>query len=499
MAGILLMLATILRSKTVLRTVRLPPGPRGLPWIGQALQMPMFHIQLYYTRLYKIYGDIYTLTALGHKIIVLNTYEIAFEVFGRHGAINCNRPPNPFMTRFLGLDKVIVLMNTNKDWKEGRRLYQTVYGKESSRTHYSKDITFHARNYILDGLERAQDQDCGLLDIAVHKMALQSTYGLSLKDDDPILLNALEATEVASASIVPGKHIVNLLPSLQHLPDWVPFQNWRTEARMSRKVLDPLSEMPWRRFLANNAEGATNESFAQRILSEQTSDNAHLLQTLAATNLMAGAEATVGVCRIFILALLLHPEVQRKAQEEIDRVVGRDRMPTIDDQPDLPYLDAVIKEVLRWQPVAPISNPTTPRRNGMYKDYDIPRNTIVIQNTWAISRDETMYPNGDSFDPERWLTDDPPRDSRLWCFGIGRRICPGMAYAEMVYTIIFMTLLATVDIVPAKDADGKEKYVDPSVLTTGHLVSIPLPFSYAIRPRSKATVSLIRESMLFEG
>ncbi|KAF8314251.1 cytochrome P450 [Clavulina sp. PMI_390] len=493
-AVLLITLAAMLRSLHVGKPWKLPPSPGGLPWIGQAFEIPKFHSYLYYTELHKKLGDIYSLTALGQKFIVLNTYEVAFEVLGRHGVVHCDRPPNPYRSHFLGLANLITIRNADQDWKEARRLIQLVFSKESCRTNYAKDVAAQARGYVLRGIECVQDQNNGLLDVALHKSILQSTYGIILDEEDPIVKNALLATEVASVSLLPTRYLVNLFPPLRYLPAWVPFQPWRAEAKEARKVLDPLTETPWQRFLVDNAAGKANDSVALSITSEQSSTNAHLLPTLASTNLIAGAETTLSVCRVFVLAMLLHPEVQSKAQQEVDRVIGHDRLPNIDDQPDLPYLDAVVKEVLRWRPVGPISVPTTPRKDDSYGEYLIPRGSIVIQNTWAISREENMYPNADSFNPERWLVANPPRHPHLWSFGIGRRICPGIAYAELTYTTFIMTLLATVNIIPALDKDGKEDYVDPNILTTGRLVNSPLPFSYRMSPRSEATVSLISDS-----
>ncbi|KAF8314229.1 cytochrome P450 [Clavulina sp. PMI_390] len=476
--GIVLSLSILLRSLRVGRASKLPPSPGGLPWIGQALEIPTTHSHLYYTELHKKLGDIYSLTAIGQKFVVLNTYEAAFEILGRHGAVHCDRPPNPYWTRFLGLENLITIMNVDQDWKEGRRLFQLVFNKESARASYSKGVAAQASRYVLASIEQVQDKD-NKLDLALHKTILQSAYGLKLEDGDPILTNALQATEVASVSLLPTKHLVNLFPSLQHLPSWVPFQTWRIEAKEARKVLDPLTETPWQRFLANNSEGTASESVALRIIAEQNPANAHLLPILAGTNcassrratkILAGAETTLVVCRTFVLAMLLHPEVQRKAQEELDRVIGHERLPKIDDLSDLPYIDAVVKEVLRWQPVGPISVPRRTRKDDLYGDYLIPQGTIVVQNNWAISRDDRVYSNPDSFDPDRWLVADPPRDSRLWSFGMGRRICPGMAYAELAYTTFIMTLLSSVNVLPALDKDGREEYINPSVPTTGRLV-----------------------------
>ena len=77
-----------------------------------------------------------------------------------------------------------------------------------------------------------------------------------------------------------------------------------------------------------------------------------------------------------------YPEVQRKAQEEIDRVVGSDRLPNIRDREDLPYVNAIAKEVLRWHPVGPLGFPHLSTEEDVYEGYFIPKGSIVIPNIW---------------------------------------------------------------------------------------------------------------------
>ena len=84
----------------------------------------------------------------------------------------------------------------------------------------------------------------------------------------------------------------------------------------------------------------------------------------------------------FLLAMAMHPEMQRKAQAELDRVVGGDRMPTFQDRESLPYLNALLKEVLRWHPVAPIAVPHRSIADDEYNGYHIPAGTIVIASVW---------------------------------------------------------------------------------------------------------------------
>ena len=123
--------------------------------------------------------------------------------------------------------------------------------------------------------------------------------------------------------------------------------------------------------------------------------------------------------------MVLNPEVVRKAQEELDRVVGKDRLPDFSDREDLVYIDAVVKEIVRWAPPLPICVPNRTIRDDVYRGYFIPAGATVIQNIWAILRDPTIYPNPEAFDPDRFLKDgrlNPlvfnPEDR---IFGTGRR------------------------------------------------------------------------------
>lgn len=80
--------------------------------------------------------------------------------------------------------------------------------------------------------------------------------------------------------------------------------------------------------------------------------------------------------------MILFPDVQKKAQEEIDRVVGTNRLPTIADRLALPYIEAVVKEVLRWHPVAPMALPHTSTEEDVIDGYSIPKGSILLANVW---------------------------------------------------------------------------------------------------------------------
>ena len=123
--------------------------------------------------------------------------------------------------------------------------------------------------------------------------------------------------------------------------------------------------------------------------------------------------------------MVLNPDVMKKAQEELDRVVGQEQLPGFSDRGNLPYIDALVKELLRWNPPAPISIPRRVTQDDVYRGLLIPAGATVIENIWAVFRDPDIYPDPEAFNPDRFLKDGEinplifnPEDR---VFGSGRR------------------------------------------------------------------------------
>ena len=174
--------------------------------------------------------------------------------------------------------------------------------------------------------------------------------------------------------------------------------------------------------------------------------------------------------------MALCPDVQARAQEEIDRVVGKDRLPMVSDWKDLKYVDSVMREVMRLNPVAPLGEcatrsscfsltqcPAIPHRlrtDDNFRGYDFPKDSIVYANTWKILHDESLYPDPFAFKPERYMDplSDPQaekaRDPLTYAFGYGRRVCPGLHLAEASMFLSIAMTLAAYDIRKKRDADG---------------------------------------------
>ncbi|KAJ6580662.1 cytochrome P450 [Mycena capillaripes] len=224
-------------------------------------------------------------------------------------------------------------------------------------------------------------------------------------------------------------------------------------------------------------------------------------QHWAASIYSAGADTTVSALGTFILAILANPEAQRKAQVEIDSVIGAGQLPDFVNEEALPYVTAIVKEVLRWKNVTPIAIPHYLAVEDEYRGYRIPAGSVVVGNAWAILNDEEAYPDPQTFNPERFLLDgklNPAiRDPETASFGFGRRSCSGRHIASASLWITITSILSIFNINELVDEEGN--IVEPSHAYFPGLVSTPLPFECAITPRSPQAVEIVKSTAAGSG
>jgi cytochrome P450 len=194
---------------------------------------------------------------------------------------------------------------------------------------------------------------------------------------------------------------------------------------------------------------------------------------------VAGAETTATTLSWWALAMIAFPEVQRRAQAELDTIVGRDRLPTFADAPRLPYVCAIIKEVLRWRPALPLGLPHATIEDDWYEGMFIPKGTVCIPNTWHCNRDRAVFgEDADEFRPERHLDEQgelltgtvETNQAGHVTFGFGRRICVGKELAADSLFIDTACMLWAANFERARDENGKEVPLDFDTLVDAGLV-----------------------------
>ena len=167
--------------------------------------------------------------------------------------------------------------------------------------------------------------------------------------------------------------------------------------------------------------------------------------------------------------MVAHPKIQKRAQDELDAVVGRSRIPTFGDAPNLPYIQALVKESLRWRPALPLGLPHTTTEDDWHEGMFIPKGTIFLVNIWQCHHDPALYgPDAASFNPKRFLDEHgklipgpaETRDDGHSAYGFGRRACVGKHAANDLLFIDIATVLWAVRLEHTHDENGKEMPVD---------------------------------------
>lgn len=211
-----------------------------------------------------------------------------------------------------------------------------------------------------------------------------------------------------------------------------------------------------------------DDSFVKHLFNEREKYNLEEeeISSLSGNLFGAGSDTSSSTLVTFVLACCAFPEALVPAWEELDRVVGPHRSPHFDDEKDLPYVKAFVKEVLRWRSVAIIGGqPHSPTQDDNYKGWLIPKGTWVQGNVWAIHHHDREFPDPDKFNPKRFLEGDEdsrpfPGERGYMTFGWGRRVCSGQALAEQGTWVTVARLLWGFHIQKKKRADGSVVDVD---------------------------------------
>ncbi|KAF7429015.1 hypothetical protein PC9H_008253 [Pleurotus ostreatus] len=330
------------------------------------------------------------------------------------------------------------------------------------------------------------------------------TYGLEVKPEhDPNIERADKALVHLKEAAITGNFIVDILPFLKYIPSWMPGASFKAYAERVRPHTVDMRITPYKQGCDRLREGKGEPSVISRSLARGGYSDEEVIIDTAWVAYAGGSETSPLVLSTFIAAMLLHPEVQRKAQDELDTYLGS-RLPAFDDIPHLPYVHAITMEALRKvNPSIPAVACTdahtigVPHRLTMddeYKGYFIPKGTTVFANVWALLRDEEYYPDADKFKPERFLKDgkiDPSLLNPIPNFGFGRRICPGRFFAMDSLFMSIASILTCFNISQAKDSEGRD--VEPDIRYDPGFTLHIIPFRCSITPRSTEAEKLIRD------
>ncbi|TFK92449.1 cytochrome P450 [Polyporus arcularius HHB13444] len=419
----------------VRRKARLPPGPKPIPIIGNVLDMPRKHFGREFAELSKKHGDVIHLDLLGQSMIVLGSLQAASDLTEKKSTNNSDRPSS-VMVDLCGFEWLTVLKKYGAEWRHHRRTFH----------HTPDDLSVH-------------------LKLSFGATVMRIAYGLDVADADDEYYKMVErVAEIGGEVAIPGRFLAEALPMLRILPSWSPgaeFKRFAIEAnREMLYTVDYLFDAAKAAMDRGEAKDSMITRFFDNVASDDETEYAEqMMKEVAATTYVAGADTTNAAVAAFFLAMALHPEVQIKAQKELEAVVGTNRLPDFSDRASLPYTDALVKELLRWHVVLPIGVPHRVVADDEYRGKLIPGGATILVNVWALSRDPAVYPDPETFDPERFLQNGQLHvkgaDPASFAFGFGRRVCPGRLLGEASLFILCASVLSVFSIGAPLDPDGK--------------------------------------------
>ncbi|KAG8905314.1 hypothetical protein FRB99_000240 [Tulasnella sp. 403] len=466
----------------------LPPGPPPYPIIGNWYDMPRSRQALIFTEWGKIYGPIVYVSVFGRSTLILNTHQVARDLLDKRGQIYSDRPRVTTGKVLRGPETGPVMAPFGPMWRKHRRFLNQVLNPSNVRKDYSPVQIRKTLEYILTILDRPDS-----FFTSVKRMTGESVsefaYG-AYHDGERDFVDMSDMVARMNRNELPGGVLRAVMIEFQSwLPTWL-LQT--TSARRDKDMQDDVYEntraylFDWVKAQRDNSVAAP-KSFVMTMLqdtenSSTKEDDLKVISGSAFSFLRAGADSVEVAFKTLILALTLNPHVQTLAHAELDRVIGSDRLPTLDDHDDLPYITAIVLETLRWNPPTATGVPHRLMQDDIYNGYHIPAGTIVLANMWAISHDPTLFTSPSTFDPSRYLASPPPLDPREYVLGYGRRICPGGHLAYQGFWIGAAMLLASFTF--EKKRDANDVVIEPVCEFAFGFNSEPAPYACDIKPRN---------------
>ncbi|KAG2138998.1 cytochrome P450, partial [Suillus clintonianus] len=476
-----------------------PPGPPGLPLVGNVLDMPHIKPWLTFTEWGKKYGEcnISHVELLGQHIFVLNSVKTAMEMLDKKSSIYSDRPVLPMSGELVGWKHILSFLPYGDRFRRYRKNFHRVIGSCDALAIYNpiEEIETHR---FLKRVLATPDQLQEHIRHTAGAIILRISHGYEVKDNsDPFVDLAERALDNFSRATSPGAFMVDFIPSLAKVPEWFPGAGFKRLAREWHETVDEMASAPFNFVKDQMAAGIAPKSFTSAMLEGRilTAEENDIVRWSAVSLYGGGADTTVSTIYSLYLAMTLYPDVQKKAQAEIDDVVGPDRLPSFADRDSLPYTEAIVKEVLRWNAVAPTGFPHCVAEDDIHDGYYIPKGSMIVPNIWFMLNNPQTYANPSQFNPERFLVNNgkkPEPEPRTIAFGFGRRICPGLLLAEASTWLSTVRSLAVFDISKVVE-NGVEitPEVDPSTGTVSH----PKPFKCSIKARSAKAVALIQQDV----
>ncbi|KAL0108030.1 hypothetical protein PUN28_014950 [Cardiocondyla obscurior] len=454
--GVLLLVKIGLWLKS---NVTLPPGPLGVPLLGY-LPFIKDDAHLHFTKLAKRFGSIFSMYLGSELVVVLSDYRVIRDAFRREEF--SGRPNTDFMNVIEGYG----IINTQGAlWKDQRKfLHEKLRsfgmthlgtGKKSMNTRIMREVEI-----FLWGLVKRRGKPTNIspsLAVSISNVICSLTMSVRFHNGDLNFKRFMDLID-EGFRLFASLTSANYITLFRHLP-WIHgtrdriARNRGEMAQFFQSIIDHHRE----HYDEDNIRDIVDAYLCEIKQTEKENPDYQIfegknkdrqMQQILGDLFSAGMETVKNTLEWAVIFMLHHPEAAKAVQNELDEVVGRTRMPSLEDLPYLPLTEATIQEVLRRSNIVPLGTPHATTRDVKLNGYTLPAGTHVMPLVYAVHMDPELWEEPEAFRPERFLASDGKvrKPEYFMPFGVGRRMCLGDLLARMELFLFFSSLMHKFDL-----------------------------------------------------
>ena len=488
---VMVFVAIIWHNQTRKQSLRQPPGPWSLPFIGNILSINTAKIHLTFYELSQKYGKIFRVSLLGEDIVVINDIHMLRKAFlgEEYGDIFADRPPS-FISKYIAFDVNVAFGRANKVTYALRKMLHKgfkVFGEGISR--FELRVSEELDRLVIElntQIGKDIDMCLSLKKSFANSMSTLAT-GPKAQEYDSKMIWDLNAS-IISLGDAGTNTLLTRMPIFRFLPGYL--------SGVYRACVNNRDKILQRFFYVNDNESHAfreeGDGLVGKLLDMQRELNLRAgyemvsdLRGLMLDIFVGGTDTTYSSLVNSFALLLKYPECKKKIMAEVDTIVGKSRPPSLEDRRYMPYTEAFILEVQRYTSELPLGLPHMCQKDVVFEGYNIKKGSVVFPNLWFIHHDENIWHDPWNFRPERFLDvtgELLPVDHELRqaCipFSIGRRACPG-ALLAMTRTFLYLTrIVQEFDIEPP--SSGHIPNVDPRCFYPGLIIRVGEYLCHAI-------------------
>ena len=468
-----------------------PPGPRRLPLIGNLLDMAKFnHVTM--QKFARQYGKIYVMTVMRQKMFFVTDIELAWDALIRRGNIFAGRAKFFINEGLQPEGASIIFGDYGPRWKLLRKVTHSalrmfgsgVQNLEEKVQREVADICFHLRES-----QGVPFNPKKRLALGVTNVLFSCLFDTRFTAEDEHLEEFQKLNEDCMRLHGVGT-LLDMFPFMKYLPLSI-HKHIQSVYSLKKKLLWPFVQKHKQTYEEGVIRDITDALFKAKYQAEREDSKVRgmLNETLIMETLsdlaIAGSDTTTEFLTWSLLYLASFPDVQAKIHQQLDDVIGRDRLPRMQDRGSLPYLEATISEIIRHSSFAHVSIPHRVRSDTTLGNHDIPENSQVIFDLRAIHHDPKHWKEPDAFDPTRFLDEEGnficPATLSFIPFGGGPRGCVGQSLARIESFLFLAGLLQRFkfEFPPDSSQPDLEPPVDP--IPRGILT--PSPYKLSVTER----------------